>query len=119
MLKLFHYFEIFALVVSIVCFKKIRNTILVLSIPYLTMIVTYEIGTKLGWFTTGKTNHRIANFEMLFEFSFYILLLVFVFLSNKIKRAIYISEIIFVLVFLLNMIFEQLSNRYNSYTYIF
>jgi hypothetical protein len=117
-LQPFHYFEILALLVSIACVGKTKNTVLLLFVPYLAIIVTYEIGTRLGWFLFGNSNHRVANFEMLFEFSFYILLLLAVFHKRRIKKAIYISEGIFLLIFLLNMFLEQHLNKYNSYTYI-
>jgi hypothetical protein len=79
----------------------------------------YEIGTPSGWFSIHNTNHRAANIFMLFQFSFYILLLLFIFEKKSIRRAVYASELVLIVFFLLNNIFNQGIDVFNSITYIF
>jgi hypothetical protein len=117
--KLYQIFECAALVVSLFCWKKIIRTQLAVFIPFLAIVILYEIGTVSGWFSIRHSNHLAANFFMLFQFSFYIFLLSCIFQNKKIRRVVLLSEMILLLFFFLNTAFKQKITVFNSYTYIF
>lgn len=117
-MKLFHWFELLALIVSILVLKKTRGTALVFFVPFLLLVNVYEIGTIKGWFTTENSNHLAGNIFMPVHFSFYLGLLLTVFYNRRVKKVIVANWIILMILYLANLIFIQGMDKYNSYTYL-
>lgn len=117
-MKLFHWFELLAFITSIVVLKKTRGTALVFFIPFLLLVNVYEIGTIKGWFTSKVSNHFAGNIFMPVHFSFYLGLLLAVFSSIQTKKIVVVNWLVLMALYLINLLFIQGMDKYNSYTYL-
>jgi hypothetical protein len=117
--EFFFWFELASFLVSVLVFRRIMNTQLVLFVPYLFFIVVYEYGTRQGWFTIGESNHIIANAFLVIEFLFYTVFFSKLFESKKIKLTISWGFIMLMLFYAFNLLYLQKVKGYNSYTILF
>jgi hypothetical protein len=111
--------EILAFLIYLVNFEKVRKNTLRVFLPFLFVVLIYEAGTMLGCFTINGSNHFAANIFMLFQFSFYIILIRSIFSSMKIRKMVDVCQLTLCVVFFINFFFFQQWHTYNSYTYIF
>jgi hypothetical protein len=118
-IQFFFWFELLSFLISIAVFLNIRKTYFVIFVPYLFLIVVYELGTRLGYFAINKSNHIVANIFLPIEFLFYSIFFIKTFSSIKIRRNIAWSFLLIIAFYGTNLIFFQKIVFYNSYTYLF
>jgi len=75
-------FEVAAFLTAAVQFSKFKQTPFRYFVPYLLIIIVYEVGSIFNWFSIDHRNLWITNITMTFSFLFYS-----IFLSRIIKTA--------------------------------
>lgn len=101
------FFETMAFLTSLFQFSKIKQTNYSYFIPYLLIIMIYEIGSFFNWFSINHTNLWISNFIMTFSFIFYSFFLLKILDGITTKK--WIKGLIFLSIFfsLINNLFIQ------------
>ncbi|RYZ97808.1 MAG: hypothetical protein EOP47_20825, partial [Sphingobacteriaceae bacterium] len=82
-------FEALALITALVQYKKIEKTPYLYFLPYLLLIVLYEIGSYFKIFVVNHSNAWITNIVISIEFLFYSCFLI-VLLAKKLRARLVI-----------------------------
>lgn len=115
-LSLFYFFEIGALLVSLISFYRIRNTPLVWCIPYLTFMILSELTGRYIKKIIGQPNSWLFNFTIPLEYLFYFFLIYKLSLTKSFKQPIKFTGFLFVTTVLINLFFIQGFHDLNTYT---
>lgn len=113
---IYFWFELTALLVSLVLLKQIMRHRMIYFVPYLTLIVLYEYGTIKGWFTMEKSNVLSVNIITGIEFIFY-----GIFIKDfipDVKKRMLISTIFWIIVVIItsNILFFQGYKKLHTHT---
>ncbi len=118
LLPIYLWFEIIALIISLLFFYRFKENKLKYFVPFLFFIVGYEFADYNNWFTIRNTNHWAINFITTIEFLFYGLFIRAT-LINRRLRNISLTAIVFILALtILNIVFIQGFWRLHSYTFV-
>lgn len=83
---LFLFVETIALIICLLCYRKFNLTRYKLFLPYLAIIILYEIGSINKLLAINKSNLWIVNFEVLFEFLFFSFFIISAYRDRKEKK---------------------------------
>lgn len=109
--------EMLALLTSILCFKRIRNTPLLLFIPYLTLVVTTEmLGKYWGSTNNISLNIKLYNVTTVLEFLFFYYLFYQCITKQIFKQLIIYFSVFYVTATVINQVFIQGFEVFHSYT---
>jgi hypothetical protein len=113
--KFFQYFELFSLLLAIICYKGLKRFSLLAFIPLLIIINTLEI---IG-VNHGKTNYFIYNILILLQTPFFLFLYGrMLMLRDNEKTALWIISSLTILFILFNYFFWQGREKFASYSLI-
>lgn len=118
-IPIYFWFELLSLVVCLICYGKIRHTILKWFLPFLGLIVVYEYGVLNRWsfLFINRSNHWLANIISTIEIVFYSLLYYHFVNSPKSQKIILVTLAAYILLTFLNVIFLQGYNHFHTITY--
>lgn len=105
----YFWIEVITLLICGLCYNKFTLTRYKLFLPYLLIIVLYELGNIHKMFTidNSKSNLWISNFELLFEYVFYSGFIIAVYKDKKQKRIITLVSVLCVIFTLVDIFFIQ------------
>jgi hypothetical protein len=110
--------EIISLIVSIVCYSSLRNTILRYFPFFLLFIVAAELtGTYIGQ-VLHASNHTLYNFTYFVGFIFYTSLYYQIYQVPTHRKILVYIAVLFLLFYTLNIFFIQKIGIFNSYSVI-
>lgn len=78
--------EALAMLVCLFCYRKFTDNRYKLFLPYLALIVVYELASENGVFMINKSNLWIVNIEITFEFLFYSSFIIRAYRDKKERR---------------------------------
>jgi hypothetical protein len=116
MFPLYIWFEISALLTSIVCYKSLSHVTLKYFIPFLFVIVLYELYDYWNFFTINKSNHWSLNIITTLEFSFYAFYIRSQFVNLMAKKIALFAIIATLCLIVINIAFIQGVWKLHSYT---
>ena len=111
-----NFFELFSLLTLIICYKKFSRSKLKYFCPFLILTLCFEL---TGWYVRWilkKTNHPVFNIFALIEYLFYSGIFYSSLQSAYRKKIVKFASFCFILFVIVNMLFIQGFNLYNSYT---
>jgi hypothetical protein len=104
-------FEVIALLAAVLRFGKAKESSYGYFLPYLIIIVIYEIGSTNRWFGVRHdhqmNNLWIANIEITFEFIFFSLLLISTLKDNFLKKKYYLLFGLVLVLTVIDVVFIQ------------
>ena len=115
-LPLFYYFEIGALITSVVVLYRFNNKPLHWFIPFLFLIVCTEITGRYIRKELGEVNTWLYNISIPIEYIFYGFMIGSLCLTKTYKKVIFITSIIFVVGATINICFLQGFTTLNTNT---
>jgi hypothetical protein len=117
-LPAFFWFEISSFIISIVAIKRIKGTSFVYFIPFLFITSLTEILGIYFKFVLHRNNALIYNLYLFVEISFFLFLFRKNSESSKLRNFAKWSIVIFSPFYIINLLFFQKLNLYNSYSAI-
>jgi hypothetical protein len=110
--------EIISLIVSILCYSSLKNTVLRYFPFFLLFIVAAELtGTYIGQ-VMHESNHTLYNFTYLIGFIFYTTLYYKIYKVPIHRKILVYISVLFILFYVLNIFFIQKIGIFNSYSVI-
>ena len=115
----YFFFESLALLIVIIQYKRLKETIYKYFLPYLILIVIYEYGNIYNWFFINHSNLWITNLSETACFLFYTFFLKNLIRSKKLHKIIYVLILCSLLFSALNMAFLQGFLKLDTITMLF
>jgi len=114
------YFELLSFVLSVVFFKHLKNTTIVLFTPFLFLTVLIEfIGWCYHFFEANHTNYWLFNFFTTIELIFYAYLFSLNFKHTILKKIATYFIPLLMLISILNYTYLQGKEQFHTYTLLF
>lgn len=118
LLPIYLWFEIIALIASLLFYYHFKENKLKYFVPFLFFIVCYELGDYNDLFTIRNTNHWAINIITTIEFLFYSFFIRATFSNSVLKKASLVAIISILILTVLNITFIQGFWRLHSYTFL-
>lgn len=117
-LPLFYYFEIGALITSVVCLYKFNHIPLRWFIPFLMLMVAVEFTGRYIRKDLGQINTWLYNISIPIEYLFYGFIIGSLCLTLSFKKIIFYTIVLFILWTVINLLFIQGFKQLNTETLI-
>jgi len=114
----FFFFQIAALIIFAILFRKLKHTFYRWFLPYLIIVILYEYGSFSGWFTVNRSNHWSFNIISTLEFLFYGMILQHLLTGKNTRRFLWIALAAVLVITLINITAIQGFWKLHTHSYL-